>query len=105
MFQVPGCKTLLRPALPKVPAALFTKAARLNQLPRVPSPCQSPITFARSCKDAAACEAVKEVSEPVVTLDQFPDRAVIIADVCQPLATRRSRVEANFGVCAMTELL
>src|SRR5712692_342198 len=101
MFQVPGCKKLLRPALPKVPAALFTKAARLNQLPRVPSPCQSPITFARSCKDAAACDAVKEVSEPVVTLDQLPVCAVIMVDTCQPLATRRRGVEANSGVCAM----
>src|SRR6266852_8965442 len=72
MFQVPGCKTVLRPALPNVPAALLTKAARWNQLPRVPSPCQSPITFARSDKDAAACDAVNEVSEPVVTLDQAP---------------------------------
>src|SRR6266851_8113934 len=105
MFQAPGCKTLLRPALPKIPGALFTKAARWNQLVRVPSPCQSPITFARSCKDAAACDAVKEVSEPVVTLDQLPAKAVIMADVCQPLATRRSTVEENSGVCAMRELL
>src|SRR6266481_2885606 len=73
IFQAPGCKTLLRPTLPKVPGALFTKAARWNQLVRVPSPCQSPITLARSCKDAAACDAVKEVSPPVVTLCQGPD--------------------------------
>src|SRR6266478_390581 len=105
MFQAPGCKTLLRPTLPKVPGALFTNAARLIQLARVPSPCQSAITFARSCKDAAACDAVNEVSPPVVTLDQGPVWAVIIPDTCQPLATRRSRVEANCGVCAMTELL
>src|SRR5712671_5906093 len=72
MFQEPGYKTLLRPRLPNVPGALFTKAVRLNQLPRVLSPCQSAITFARSCKDAAACEAVNEVSPPVVTLDQAP---------------------------------
>src|SRR5215472_8516997 len=100
-FQVPGPRTKLRPAFPKVPAACLWNAAVLNHCESVWLELAAlPTTFGRSRP-----RPVREMSVPSVTFRAAPVDLLKIGESCQLPAIHCSHFSLNFGVSVTPDAL